>query len=293
MKSINHSLQMTGRSLTWAVLSLSMTLNACGDEQDDLTTNEAFLESATLSIEEMDLEILDVEQLDENSAVCSLDRIENRGRTHHARRRADRRSESEERPARVGRLEGEAGNEDQDRARRDRRRSRRRVMRRPTALLVLTAYDSDQSGDLNDSEREYLQDDLMTGCEARHSRLIEEFDADGDGQLNEDEVSAARAERAERKEERRAEMENRRETQRTETLELYDADGDGELSREERREAHEARRNNRQAAIYAEFDEDEDGTLSSDERANLASEVQSRVQEGKRPCASQDEESID
>ena len=127
MKSINHSLQITGRSLTWAVLSFSITLCACGDEQEDLTTHEAFLEASTLSLEEMDLEILDVELLGQTTTVCSLDRIENRGRAHHVRRAVERRIERE------GRSDGVEANDGQER---DRRVRRVRPMQRPTAQLV-------------------------------------------------------------------------------------------------------------------------------------------------------------
>jgi len=51
------------------------------------------------------------------------------------------------------------------------------------------------------------------------------------------------------------------------TLSEFDADGDGELSREERRTAREARR----AAVEQQLDVNQDGVVSDEERAGLES----------------------
>lgn len=64
--------------------------------------------------------------------------------------------------------------------------------------------------------------------------IIAKFDADGDGQLNEEERKAAREAMQER---RRAKMQERRQKM----LEKFDTDGDGTLSEEERKAAREAR----------------------------------------------------
>jgi hypothetical protein len=86
--------------------------------------------------------------------------------------------------------------------------------------------------------------------------VLAEFDADGDGELSEEECAAAR-------EAHRAEREARRETRLAELLAEFDADGDGELNEEERAAAHAAR----QAELLAQFDADGDGVLNEEERA--------------------------
>ncbi|MGA0845733.1 MAG: EF-hand domain-containing protein, partial [Luteolibacter sp.] len=61
--------------------------------------------------------------------------------------------------------------------------------------------------------------------------IVQEFDADGDGQLSQEERKAAHEARIARMQARRAAV-----------LEKFDADGDGELNEEERANAHKARR---------------------------------------------------
>lgn len=60
-------------------------------------------------------------------------------------------------------------------------------------------------------------------------RILEKFDADGDGKLNKEEREAAKAARGERMKERKQEM-----------LEKFDKDGDGELNDEEKAAMKEA-----------------------------------------------------
>ena len=58
----------------------------------------------------------------------------------------------------------------------------------------------------------------------------------------------------------------------------YDADGDGELSRDERRLARDADR----ATLEAQFDVNRDGTLSEEERAGLDAIKKHRGRGGKK-----------
>lgn len=74
--------------------------------------------------------------------------------------------------------------------------------------------------------------------------ILEKFDKDGDGKLNEAEAKAAR-------EARQAEM-----------LKKYDKDGDGKLSEAELKTA----RDERQAEMLKKFDKDGDGKISDEER---------------------------
>ncbi|WP_018970073.1 hypothetical protein [Rubritalea marina] len=75
------------------------------------------------------------------------------------------------------------------------------------------------------------------------AKLIEQFDADGDGKLDETERAAAKSAMKER---------------RAEFIARHDTDGDGKLSDEEKQAAKEA--------FLAKYDTDGDGKLSADER---------------------------
>lgn len=112
-------------------------------------------------------------------------------------------------------------------------------MRRHHMRILGLIYDTDRSGDLSDEELEVLFEDFELRCEALHDRVLEDFDADGDGELSDEEREAARdaieAEREERlaeHEARKAEMEEKPEGLPP-FLQDYDVDGDGELSDEE------------------------------------------------------------
>ncbi|MEO0795515.1 MAG: hypothetical protein AAFX93_10145 [Verrucomicrobiota bacterium] len=81
---------------------------------------------------------------------------------------------------------------------------------------LLEEFDLDGNGELDESERQAAQ-------EARFERMaINRFDSDGDGVLSDTERAEAEAFQAERKEK---------------MLERFDADGNGELDQEERRKA--------------------------------------------------------
>ncbi len=84
--------------------------------------------------------------------------------------------------------------------------------------------------------------------------VIEKFDKDGDGKLNEEERQAARAAGKERMEAKRKEM-----------IAKFDKDGDGKLSEEEEQAMREARRK----MMMEKFDKDGDGELSDDEKAEM------------------------
>ncbi len=133
----------------------------------------------------------------------------------------------------------------------------------------------------------------------RRDRIIEMFDADGDGKLSEEERATAKAageaRRAEAlknydkdgdgklsKEERQVMIEDNREKRQAEILEKYDADGDGKLSEEERAKVREElgpppekRKEMREKALE-KFDADGDGELSEEERATARAEMQKR-----------------
>lgn len=90
---------------------------------------------------------------------------------------------------------------------------------------ILEKFDKDGDGKLNEEERKAARDARRAEMEKRRQEMLEKFDTDGDGKLNEEERKAAR-EAAEAK--------------RKEILEKYDANGDGQLSPEERKAAIDA-----------------------------------------------------
>ena len=96
--------------------------------------------------------------------------------------------------------------------------------------------------------------------------LLEKFDQDGDGKLDEAELS-----------EIKKEMKKRREANKAKMLERFDTDKDGELSREEKKTALptiiEERKEIHQA-VLKEFDKDGDGSLSQEERKGAREWIQ-------------------
>lgn len=103
--------------------------------------------------------------------------------------------------------------------------------------------------------------------------IIERFDKDGDGKLNEEEREAAKAARKEMMKNRRAEM-----------LEKFDKDGDGELNEEERK----AMREEMKKRMLEKFDKDGDGELSDEERAEARKAMKNRPGGPRRPGGKRD-----
>jgi Ca2+-binding EF-hand superfamily protein len=118
-------------------------------------------------------------------------------------------------------------------------------------------YDTDNSGELSETERAVLEGDLVTRCENKEAYMLATYDTDADGVLSEEELAAASAAK-----------EAEREARRAERLAEIDTDGDGEVSKTERRAARDARRANceaRRAAKVEMFDADGDGELNDEE----------------------------
>lgn len=98
--------------------------------------------------------------------------------------------------------------------------------------------------------------------------IIEKFDKDGDGELNEDERKAAREAHGDRMKAWRKGM-----------IEKFDKDGDGKLNEEESKAA----RAEGKARMLKRFDKDGDGTLNDDEKAEMRKEMNHRPGMKKRP----------
>jgi Ca2+-binding EF-hand superfamily protein len=97
-------------------------------------------------------------------------------------------------------------------------------------------------------------------CEKHRERMLEKFDADGDGKLSEEERAEAKAAMKAYKEK---------------MIAKYDTDGDGELSEEEKKAAKDA--------FIAKYDSNGDGKLSEEERKS-AKEAGERMPGHKKHC---------
>lgn len=107
------------------------------------------------------------------------------------------------------------------------------------------------------------------GGEHARAALLERFDANKDGQLDETERAAARDA-----------MQEQAAGRRQEALAKFDKDGDGKLSDEEKAAAKEAlkdRAGERRQDIVAKFDQDGDGKLNDAEKAAAREAMKARA----------------
>lgn len=127
------------------------------------------------------------------------------------------------------------------------------------------------------------QDHRRHGPMAMRRHMLEEFDANGDGQLDE-------TERATAKEAIRTRHKQRREMFKARLLERFDANGDGELDETERAEAKQAMRDHGPRhfgrhghrpppELVKQFDENADGRLDDNERAALRAHLEQKKAE--------------
>jgi Ca2+-binding EF-hand superfamily protein len=117
-------------------------------------------------------------------------------------------------------------------------------------------YDLDGDGEMSGAEWRAFQRGLFEQS-AQGQLLMQQFDADADGVLNEEEQAAMDAHLEQQKEQRRAEDRAR-----------ADTDGDGQLSEDERRAARQQERQFWQSQMTAaenNFDRDGDGELNIEE----------------------------
>ena len=107
--------------------------------------------------------------------------------------------------------------------------------------------DGDDAGDDDgDDDGDEEDEDGRERCfgHGRLPEILQQFDLNEDGRIDEEERQAAKEARRQARAERRAAL-----------VEEWDADGDGELSREERNAAHEAAREERRAALQERREE--------------------------------------
>jgi hypothetical protein len=131
-------------------------------------------------------------------------------------------------------------------------------------MMLGFIYDADDSESLDEDERETLFADFEVRCESLHARILEDFDADGDGELSDGEKEAALAAIEAEREQRHAEMEQQL---------------------EERERPEDVRRGERPdvPAFATDYDVDGDGELSDEELATLREEARERIRAGEPP----------
>lgn len=110
------------------------------------------------------------------------------------------------------------------------------------------------------------------GAEAFRTQILQQFDADKDGRLNDQERAKAKAEFARRRGQQpaaRPKTDLARNRMR-EIMARFDKDGDGQLSPDEKAAARKAMSGNfaaQRQAMMKRFDKDGDGKLNDEERA--------------------------
>ncbi len=159
--------------------------------------------------------------------------------------------------------------------------------------LLRIVYDTDASGEFEETEMETIFADFTIRCEAIHAEVLATYDADGDGSLSEEEQDAAREGHLAEVEADREAMEACRETcERPEGGPGEGTEGgrpDGlEGGRPEGTEG--GRPDGREGAggapygpLEREFDSDVDGSLSEAELDALRTEMRERIRSGEKP----------
>jgi hypothetical protein len=92
----------------------------------------------------------------------------------------------------------------------------------PPPPEVIREFDKDGDGKLNEEELAAMKEAHKARREARRKAMLEKYDTDKDGKLSDEEKAAMKA------------------AKKKELLEKYDKDGDGKLNEEERKAAIEA-----------------------------------------------------
>jgi|GEM_PF-1895036 len=131
---------------------------------------------------------------------------------------------------------------------------------------VIKEFDADGDGVLNEPERQAAHETMR---QRMHAQMFDRFDTNGDGQLSREEWQAAHREARSfgPPDARRGRPGGDR--FRGEMLERFDANGDGQLNDTERqaaRGAFEQRREQMRARMLERFDTNGDGVLSETER---------------------------
>jgi Ca2+-binding EF-hand superfamily protein len=141
---------------------------------------------------------------------------------------------------------------------------------------VIERFDADGSGDLSEEERAALVDEFGDPAE-RFELLVSLYDTDASGALEASELDVVKAD-----------LEARCESRREAVLERFDANGDGTLDADEREAAHDALRERfaeRHAARVERFDRNGDGQLGPLERRRAGGVIRDRLADRREAIA--------
>lgn len=127
------------------------------------------------------------------------------------------------------------------------------LLESPMGRRLMDRFDADGDGILSDEERQALQDEIQRRRDQWEARMIDRYDRDGDGVLSERERRAMMRD-----------MERQRERQMRRMLAEFDRDGDGELDADERALAWQTMRERREIdAFVRRFDSTGDGRITT------------------------------
>jgi Ca2+-binding EF-hand superfamily protein len=130
----------------------------------------------------------------------------------------------------------------------------------------MARFDADGDGELSEEEIQVSKETFRAEREARKQQwLLDKYDQDGDGVLGADEQAKVEADRVER-ETKRAEREAENASR---AVEAYDTDGDGVLSEDEKQAGRTTRQEymtQQHEAMQSLFDADSSGKVTGDER---------------------------
>jgi Ca2+-binding EF-hand superfamily protein len=141
---------------------------------------------------------------------------------------------------------------------------------------VLARFDADGSGDLGDDERAAIAEEFGDPAD-RLAILMSVYDSDGSGSLEAGELAVIKTD-----------LEARCETRREALLEEFDANADGTLDETERAAAKDALRERfaeRHAERVGQFDRDGDGRLGPLERRGAGRGVRERLEDRRAALA--------
>jgi Ca2+-binding EF-hand superfamily protein len=136
-----------------------------------------------------------------------------------------------------------------DREEREKRMAEYRAQAEERRKKWIAEWDADGDGELGEDERKAMQDTYRRRADEARQEYIKKWDADGNGELSDEERQASRDEYRQRSDDRRKAM---------------DTDGDGRVTSEEYRGYREA--------LEKKYDADGDGELSNEERTKMYKE---------------------
>lgn len=110
---------------------------------------------------------------------------------------------------------------------------------------MLEKYDADGDGELSTQERQNARNDIEERMQERADKHFEQMDANGDGNISREEFDAALKNRHQNRQEQKEENREQKKERREKMLERFDSDGDGKLSKEERQAMRETLKENK------------------------------------------------